>query len=87
MVALAAWQLALSSRRPARRVLAPAFLVALRRAIRGQPARADAAPLSVQGLSSTLFHSVVSRRSDHGPLLLVECRAVTGDTSLHFLTA
>ena len=30
-----------------RRALAPAFLVALRRAVRGQPARADAAPLSV----------------------------------------
>ena len=50
----AAWQLALSSRCPARRVLAPAFLVALRRAVRGQPARADAAPLSVQGLSFAL---------------------------------
>ena len=70
-----------------RRALAPAFLVALRRAVRGQPARADAAPLSVQGLSSALFRSVVSRRGDRGHPLLVECRVVTGDKSLHFLTS
>ena len=70
-----------------RRALAPAFLVALRRAVRGQPARADAAPLSVQGLSSALFRSVVSRRGDRGHLLPVECRVVTGDTSLCFPTS
>ena len=82
MVAPAAWQLALSSRCPARRALAPAFLVALRRAIRGQPARADAAPLGVQGLSSALFRSVVSQRGDRGHPLFAECRVVTDDTSL-----
>src|SRR6185369_2136820 len=82
MVAPAAWQLVLLSSCPVRRALAPAFLTALRRAVRGQPARADATPLIVQGLSSALFRSVVSRRGDRGQLLPVECRVVTGDTSL-----
>ena len=70
-----------------RRALAPAFLVALQRAVRGQPARADAAPLGVQGLSFGLFSSVTSRRGDRGHLLPVECRVVTGDTSLCFPTS
>jgi hypothetical protein len=85
MVAPAAWQLVLSSRRPVRRALAPAFLVALRRAVRGHPARADAALLSVQGLSSALFCLVVSRCGDRGHPLLVERRFVTGGTSLRSL--
>ena len=82
MMVPAARQLALSSRCPALRALAPAFLVALRRAVRGHPARADAALLSVQGLSFALFRLVVSRRGDRGQPLLVERRVVTGDTSL-----
>ena len=86
-VAPAAWQLVLSSSCPVRRALAPAFLVALRRTVQGQPARADAAPLSVQGLSSALFRSVVSRRGDRGHPLLVECRVVTSDISLRSSTS
>ena len=85
MVAPAAWQLVLPSRYPARRALAPAFLVALRCAVRGHPARADAAPLSVQGLSSALFRLVVSRCGDREHPLLVERCFVTGDTSLRSL--
>ena len=87
MAAPAAWQLVLSSHCPTRRALAPAFLVALGRAVRGQSAIADAAPLSVQGLSSALFRSVVSRRDDRGHPLLVERRFVTSDTSLCPLTS
>jgi len=54
-MAPAAKQLALSSRCPALRALAPLSLVALWRAIRGRSAWADAVLLSIQGLSFALF--------------------------------
>jgi len=50
MMAPAVQQLVLSSHCPALRVSAPLSLVALRRAVRGWLAWADAVPLSVQGL-------------------------------------
>ena len=86
-MAPAAQQLVLSSRCPALRASAPLSLVALRRTVRGRSAWADAAPLSVQGLSFALFRPVASRRGDRGHLLPVECRVVTGDTSLCFPTS
>ena len=46
---------------PELRVLALLSLVALRRAVRGQSAWADAVPLSVQGLGFILFGRVSAR--------------------------
>ena len=54
MMAPAALQPVLLLRCPAFRVSALLSLVALRRAVRGQSASADVAPLSVQGLSFAL---------------------------------
>jgi len=58
MKAPAALQLVLLPRCPAFRVSALLSLVALRRAIRGQSASADAGLLSVQGLGFVLFGHV-----------------------------
>ena len=58
MMASAALQPVLMPRCPACRVSALLSLVALRRAVRGQSASADAGQLSVQGLSFTLFGHV-----------------------------
>ena len=54
VMAPAALQLVLLPRYPAFRVSALLSLVALQRAVRGQSASANAAPLSVQGLSFAL---------------------------------
>ena len=81
-MAPAARQLVLLSRCPVFRALALASLAALWRAVRGRPARADAVLLSIPGLSFTLFRSVASRRGNRGHLLLVDCRAITGDPNL-----
>ena len=80
MMAPAAQQLVLSSCCPTLRASAPLSLVALRRAVRGRSAWADAEPLSVR--DSALFCSVASRRDNRRHLLLVECRAVTGCPNL-----
>ena len=61
MMAPAALQLALVPRCPVGRVPALLSLVALRRAVRGQSASADAAPLSIQGLSFALSRRVSAR--------------------------
>ena len=61
MMALAALQLVLLSRCPALRVSVPLSLVALRCAIRGLSAWADAVPLSVQGPGFILFSRVSAR--------------------------
>ena len=58
MMAPAALQLVLLPRCPAFRVSALLSLVALRRAVRGQLASADAGLLSVQGLGFVLFGHV-----------------------------
>ena len=58
MMAPAALQLVLLPRCPAFRVSALLSLVALRRAVRGQSASADAGLLSVQGLGFALFGHV-----------------------------
>ena len=58
MMAPAALQLVLLPRCPVFRVLALLSLVALRRAVRGQLASADAGLLSVQGLGFVLFGHV-----------------------------
>ena len=57
MMAPAALQLVLLLHCPAFRVSALLSLVALRRAVRGQSASADAAPLSVQGFWFCLVRS------------------------------
>jgi len=61
MMAPAALQLVLLLHCPAFRVSALLSLVALRRAVRGQSASADAALLSVQGLGFALFGHVSAR--------------------------
>ena len=61
MKAPAALQLVLLPRCHAFRVSALLYLVALRHAIRGQSASADAAPLSVQGLGFALSGHVSAR--------------------------
>ena len=61
MMAPAALQLVLLPHCPALRVSALLSLVALRRAIRGQSASADAALLSVQGLGFALSGHVSAR--------------------------
>jgi len=58
MMAPAALQLVLLPRCPAFRVSALLSLVALRRAVRGQSASADAGLLSFQGLGLVLFGHV-----------------------------
>ena len=74
MMAPAALQLVPLSSCPALRVSALLSLVALRRAVRGQSANADAALLSVQG--SALRCLVTSRHNNRGHLSLVGCRTV-----------
>ena len=61
MMAPAALQLVLLPRCPALKVSALLSLVALRRAVRGQSASADAGLLSVQGLGFALFGHVSAR--------------------------
>ena len=61
MMAPAALQLVLLPRYPTFRVSALLSLVALRRAIRGQSANADAGLLSVQGFGFALFGHVSAR--------------------------
>ena len=61
MMAPAALQLVLLPRCPALGVSALLSLVALRRAVRGQSASADAALLSVQGLGFALFVHISAR--------------------------
>ena len=61
MMAPAALQLVLLPRCPALKVSALLSLVALRRAVRGQSASADARLLSAQGLGFVLFGHVSAR--------------------------
>ena len=61
MMAPAALQLVLLPRCPAFRASALLFLVALRCAVQGQSASADAGLLSVQGLGFVLFGHVSAR--------------------------
>ena len=60
-MAPAALQLVHLPRCPVLRVSAQLPLVALRRAVRGQSASADAVPLSIQGLSFALSRRVSAR--------------------------
>ena len=61
MMAPAALQLVLLPRCPAFRASDLLFLVALRRAVQGQSASADAGLLSVQGLGFVLFGHISAR--------------------------
>ena len=61
MMAPAALQPVLLLRCPVFRVSALLSLVALRRAVRGQSASADAAPLSIQGLGFALSSHILAQ--------------------------